>query len=240
MLTESQEKKLQFLRNMPEIFIPSNFTYWCHNTMYKPQSDWKVLGDKKNWIEIPIDEIVLKSDMSFVTKVQRIQTAVDYGNAPSMRYANTANSLPFQIRVVQPKRNKLKLLKEEGIISEEEFRKKLRCADGLGDFRHPKLPAKTKIYIFGSAIKDEISGAKIDIVYGVAEEDIGLFVSEIMKEYTPQCQEDANYSVVDRRAMEADKPTVILKNEDKSRLRDAENGVKAGYKTEYKNFIRQK
>lgn len=239
MLTEKQQKNLEFLREMPDIFIPSKFTYWCHSTMYKPEADWANIRDKRNWKEIPTDFFSLSKDMSFVTKVQRLQSAIDFNRTPDITYANTENSLPFQIRIVQPRRIALKDMKEQGDISEEQYKKMMWNNNGLGDYRHPKLPRGTNIYLFGSTIKDEMSGQKIDIVYGVAEEDINLFVAEIMKEYSAECQEDANYKIVDRQVIEEEKPTVILKSEDESRLKDSSTR-KAGYKIEYENSIRQK
>ena len=239
MLTEKQERNLQILRDMPEIFIPSDFTYWCHNTMYKPEKDWAGPSDRRNWTEIPTDEITIKGEMSFVTKVQRIQSAVDFGSKPSTRYANTENSLPFQIRVIHPKRNCLKKMKDDGLITEDDFKKKIRQCDGLGDYRHPKLPSKTKIYIIGSTTKDEISGEKIDIVYGVPEEDIELLTKQVLKDYTTNCKEDANYSIEDNYVSEAYRPTVIAKNEDRSRLFDSATR-QAGYKTEYENMVKHK
>ena len=240
MLSEKQQKNLQFLRDMPDIFIPSEFTYWCHSTMYKPEKDWCSIRDKRNWTEIPTESFSINKDMSFVTKVQRLQTAVDFNKTPDITYANTENSLPFQIRIVQPRRISLKKLKEDGFISEDEFKKKMWNNNGLGDYRHPKLPKGTKIYIFGSTEKDEISGQKIDIVYGIAEEDIDIFVAKMLREYSSSCQEDANYCVVDGRVEEQNKPTIILKSENRSRLKDLSETEKAEYKIEYENSVRQK
>jgi len=234
MITDKQQKNLQFLRDMPDIFIPSRFTYWCHNTMYKPECDWVGHNDKRNWTEIPTDFFVIKKDMSFVTKVQRLQASVDYGKSPSTSYANTKNSLPFQIRVVQPRRTALKSFVEDGLFSQDEFKTRMWNNNGLGDYRHPKLPRKTKIYIIGSATKDEVSGEKIDIVYGVAEEDIDILVAELMKEYKTDCQEDANYCVESGTVFEFDKPTIILKNQDETRLKDTLTQL-AGYKKDYED-----
>lgn len=240
MLTDKQQENLQILRDMPDIFIPSRFTYWCHSTMYKPEADWVGVRDKRNWKEIPTDFFATTREMSFVTKVQRLQTAVDFNREPDVTYANTENSLPFQIRIVQPKRTCLKDLKESGKITEEDYKKKMWNNNGLGDYRHPKLPSRTNIYIFGSTEKDEISGQKIDIVYGVAEEDIDLFMEEIKQEYIANCEIDSNYKIVDRKVYEEDKPTIILKSENEQRLTDKSPTERAEYKIEYENFVRQK
>ena len=52
--------------------------------------------------------------------------------------------------------------------------------------------------------------------------------------------QDANYCVVDGRVEEKNKPTIILKSKNRSRLKDLSETEKAEYKIEYENSVRQK
>lgn len=83
-LTEKQKEDLKYLRNLDRIIIPKEFTYWCHNTMYKPKEDCLTESDKRCWNDIPTDSFILKKEMSFVTRVQRVDSALDYDNLPSV------------------------------------------------------------------------------------------------------------------------------------------------------------
>ena len=118
-LSEKQLEDLKYLRSLDRIIIPSEFTYWCHSTMYKPASDCVTTSDRRCWNEIPTDNFTVRGEMSFVTRTQRVDTALDYGNKPMTTYANTSGSLPFQIRVLQPKHDAVKVLYE----SEDAVRK---------------------------------------------------------------------------------------------------------------------
>lgn len=59
-LTDEQKENLTYLRKMAHIVIPSEYTYWCHNTMYKPAQDCVSASDKRCWNEIPVDSFVIK------------------------------------------------------------------------------------------------------------------------------------------------------------------------------------
>ena len=79
MLSEKQLEDLKYLRSLDRIIIPSEFTYWCHSTMYKPASDCVTLSDKRCWNEIPTDNFTIKrvaviqmklSDEDYMKRVQ--------------------------------------------------------------------------------------------------------------------------------------------------------------------------
>ena len=94
-LTSKQQEDLEYLRTLENIVIPSEYTHWCHSTMYKPKEDYTSYSDSRCWNGIPTDRFIIRNEMSFVTRVQRINTGLDYGNQPSLVCANTANSLSF-------------------------------------------------------------------------------------------------------------------------------------------------
>jgi hypothetical protein len=133
-LTDKQKQDLDYIRNLDKIVIPKEYTYWCHSTMYKPINDCLTTADKRCWNDIPTDKFITKKEMSFVTRTQRINSSLDYGNQPALTYANTSNSLPFQIRVLQPKHKYILSLYEDEKIQKRHFFEER----GLGDGRHPK------------------------------------------------------------------------------------------------------
>lgn len=241
-LTQKQVEDLKYLRNLDRIIIPSEFTYWCHNTMYKPKEDCVSYSDKRCWNEIPTHSFVLKSDMSFLTRVQRVNSALDYGNLPSVNYANTPNSLPFQIRVLQPKQ---KYIKE--IYADETTRKKHDFYHrGLGDGRHPKLPIKMELYVFAFSLVDDVSNQSIDIVYCIDKDDISLIADLVRKVSKDNISAfNKNLRIVNNRAFEDDVPIIIAKCNNISRYVDVKIVNKdgkcdlvkiAGYKQDYKKI----
>ena len=240
-LSEKQLEDLKYLRSLDRIIIPKEFTYWCHSTMYKPASDCVTTSDKRCWNEIPTDNFTMRREMSFVTRTQRVNTALDYGNKPATTYANTADSFPFQIRVLQPKHEFVKEL----YPSEEDVRRHYFCERGLGDGRHPKLPSKTEVYIISFAQTDDVSDGEIDIVYGVTKEDISIIADLVRKlEKENNINYNTNLRVVDNRAYEGNVPTVIKRSTDRGRFFDLKlrNGNdaylvrEAGYKQDYKKM----
>lgn len=241
MLSEKQLEDLKYLRSLDRIIIPSEFTYWCHSTMYKPASDCVTLSDKRCWNEIPTDNFTIKREMSFVSRTQRLDSALDYGGRPSTTYANTAGSLPFQIRVLQPKHDFVKELYEK----EEDVRRHYFCERGLGDGRHPKLPGKTDVYVINFATKDDVSDSLIDIVYCVTAEDISI-VADLVRKIVNEnnIEYNTNIQIVNNRAKENNVPTVIERCKDKRRFFDLKlrNGndaylvKEAGYKEDYKKM----
>ena len=180
--------------------------------------------------------------MSFVSRTQRINTALDYGNEVSTSYANTANSHPFQIRVLQPKHEFITTLYDDLTKQREHY----FWERGLGDGRHPKLPGKKKLYVFNFAEKDDVSDQTIDIVYCICEEDISLIADKV-RTLTEKRNPPINTNIVieDNRAYERNVPTVIERSFNKARFfdtkilgpnRDIQLIKPAGYKEDYKKI----
>ena len=244
-LTEKEKDDLKFLRGLDRIIIPKEFTYWCHSTMYKPLEDCKTFSDKRCWNEIPTNSFTIKREMSFVDRIGRINSALDYGNLPAVTYANTANSLPFQIRVLQPKHKYVPVLYKDPAAQEQQY----WAERGLGDGRHPKLPNKTELYVFSFAQKDDVSDQAIDIIYCISKRDISIIadlVRTIIKEGSTSY--NRNINIIDNRAFENNVPTVISRSTNQSRffdmkIVDKEGNPqlikKAGYKEDYNKLIKK-
>lgn len=241
-LSQKQKDDLAYLRNLDNIVIPKEYTYWCHSTMYKPKEDCVSVSDNRCWNELPTDNFVIKKEMSFVGRTQRVNQALDYGNDPSLSYANTKDSLPFQIRVLQPKHQYVTSLYEDQKDQSRHF----FCERGLGDGRHPKLPGNTEVFVFAFSRKDDVSDGKIDIVYAITKEDISRVADLVRKlEKNGELSLNVNMRIVDNRACEDDVATVIEKSFDKERFFDTKLTLKdscmikeAGYKSEYKKMKR--
>ncbi len=240
-LTTEQIADLEYLRSLDQIIIPAEFTYWCHNTMYKPLEDQQgSLEQRRCWSSIPTSQFTVKGEMSFLGRVQRINHALDYNDKPATSYANAQNSFPFQIRVLQPKMKYISTVYPDKVKQSKQF----YAERGLGDGRHPKLPHKTEVYVIGFSTVDEYSGDKIDIVYGVTADDISIIANKIKSVLSSETvlQPNANIEVVNNRAYEQDVPTVIAKHKNMLRWQDSQvsltqNGPQttmlAGYKQEY-------
>lgn len=173
MLTNEQEKSLNFLRGLDKIIIPRNWTYWNHDTMFKPAEfkQAKNALDARCWDSIPTDRFVTNQVMSFRNRTERIKQCLDNHGAISVGYSPTSDSLLFQIRVLQPKETKIKEL----FNSDQEIktRKSWYCGiPGTGNSGHPKLPVNEEVCVFASANYDEVSGEKIDVVYCVLARDV--------------------------------------------------------------------
>lgn len=238
-LSEKQIEDLKYLRNLDRIIIPSQFTYWCHSTMYKPKADCKTTSDKRCWNEIPTEKFTIKGEMSFVDRIQRINSALDFGTQPTITYANTAHSVPFQIRILQPKHAFIKSLYTNEIDQKRHY----FFERGLGDGRHPKLPGNTEIYIINFSEKDDVSDTKIDIVYGVTKEDISLIADLIRRIFKENdISYNTNIKIIDNKAYEDNVPTILEKSKNRSRFFDSKLKTigeiylfkEAGYKEDYK------
>ena len=239
-LTPKQQEDLAYLRGLDKIVLPDQYNYWVHNTLYIPAEDQDTLGKKKCWTEIPTDRFEVKGEMSFVERRKRIQEAAEYGRTPSNKYKSIDGGFPFQIRVVRPKRECIK----EIFPDEESQKRYTRAADGLGDFRHPKLPGKTELVVIGFATNDEISGELIDIVYCVTVEDLPLIALKTKKILAndPKIALNTNIAMDGVYAKEARVPTVLPKSKNLQRWVDMKVSLTkdgptttmlAGYKTEY-------
>ena len=179
---KTEESALHFLRNCNNIIIPSMFTYWCHSSRYSLTGT----SAKKVWSELPSDVIEVKGELSLLTRRQRFEYALERHSlkeAPtSYTILDGENLRGFQLKVVMPK---MRLTDEEkaSFNKDDSYFNKLNYAyRGLGDGRHPKLPGKTKIYIFGYMKNDEMSGTPIDTVFGVREEDLIYYANAVSRE----------------------------------------------------------
>jgi len=165
-----KRKCLEALRKLDKVVIPESFTYWVHNTAYGiKESKYDRL-----WDEIPTEDFTVQREMSFVTRDDRVKEALSFGgiHKASNSYAIHKGAKNFQIRVLMPKRNLSTQQIADLQMSPEELSLLAREYNGLGDYRHPKLQGKEHIFIFASHQTDEMSGATIDILYGIREQDI--------------------------------------------------------------------
>ena len=172
---------IEFLRNLPNIVLPSDFTYFNHCTGYIPSSikDMMVKGKYVNgWNEIPTEGFTVRGEMSFVERKGRIDSCLDYRkplSEASIIYTLSDYCKPFMIRVIMPRRSVI-----QDSSKSEEYRKDLmRIYGGLGDGRHEKLPNKTNLVVIGSSQVDEISGKKVDIIYCVRDIDLDWYTEEV-------------------------------------------------------------
>ena len=173
---------LEYLRKLDRIVIPEEFTYWVHNTLYGINES----RFDRMWETLPTNYFVVRREMSFVERDDRVKEAFDYGGVEKASNSYTVNKKGknFQIRVIMPKRSLTPKKRQELGISDEENNLNELEYRGLGDFRHPKLKNTEKIYIFGSSETDEISGQKIDILYGIREQDIERYAKLVQRSLT--------------------------------------------------------
>lgn len=172
-------KYLEYLRKLDRIIIPEEFTYFVHNTQFGK-------NEKKSdrmWEKIPTDSFTINKEMSFVERDARVREAFDYGGVKSAStfYRVNPRGKNFQIRILIPKQHLSKEKQAELGITPEEQELLDKEYRGLGDNRHPKLKNGEKIYIFASSTVDEISGKKIDILYGIREQDIERYAKLVHK-----------------------------------------------------------
>lgn len=175
---------LTYLRNLDTIVIPEEFTYWVHNTLYGRNEK----RFDKMWEALPTNFFTVRREMSFVERDDRVRAAFDYGGVEKAAnsYAVNKRGKNFQIRVLMPKMNLTPKQMQDLGITEEEKRVNNLEYRGLGDNRHPKLKKDEKIYIFASSEIDEISGQKIDILYGIREQDLERYAKLVHKSLEQQ------------------------------------------------------
>lgn len=179
---------IKYLSSLEDIIIPKQFTYFNHCTCYQ---DKKIVSEKnrgKVWTTLPLEEVVIKWEMSFTERNDRIRQALDYGGVEkaSISYKSIPFSKNFILRVIMPKINlSQKEFDELGV--DDVYKTKLRREySGFGDYRHPKLKNGEKILIFACSTVDEVSGKRIDIFYGVREQDTIMYANIVFKELNKQ------------------------------------------------------
>lgn len=179
---KTEENALQYLRQCNCIILPSLYTYWCHSSIYNTSGG----ANGKIWNELPTDCVKVKGEMSMLSRAQRLKYTIehqDLGHAPTYyKVLDDKSSKYFQLKVVVPKPNLSDDEKRSLGKNEKYFVDYSRAYSGLGDGRHPKLPNKTKIYIFGYMQKDEVSGKPVDTVWGVREEDLINYANAVQRE----------------------------------------------------------
>ena len=180
---KTKEDALKYLRKCSFIIMPSLYTYWCHSSLYSPYGK----SNGKLWSFLPTDVVEVKKELSMLSRTQRFKYTVehqDLKHAPTY-YKVDNNQSPmkyFQLKVVMPKNNLTTDEKKSLGKDDQYFLDYARAYSGLGDGRHPKLPNKTKIYLFGYMKKDEMSGKPIDTVWGVREEDLIDYANAVLNE----------------------------------------------------------
>ncbi len=179
---QTKESALQYIRQCNCIILPSLYTYWCHSSLYSPYG--QSVGNV--WSSLPTDVIEVKHEMSMLSRVQRFKYTIENKNldyAPINYKVNKNPALKyFQLKVVMPKPRLTDDEKKSLGKDQQYFIDLSRAYCGLGDGRHPKLPNKTKIYIFGYMKTDEMSGKPIDTVWGVREEDLINYANSVQRE----------------------------------------------------------
>lgn len=179
------QEKIEFLRNLNEIIIPYNFTYFHHSTSYiSEELKNRTMNGKfmRNWTRLPQNEFTIRKEMSFVTRDNRINEVLDYKkplSSTSITYTLPDYSKPFCIRVIMPK---IEAVMENKINTTNQYKEELqKIYRGYGDGRHPKLKGGEKIILIGSSTKDEVSGKAVDIFYGVRECDIDIYLKSVIE-----------------------------------------------------------
>ena len=172
---------LQYLQSIDQIIMPPQFTYFNHCTSFQAEALQKNKLFQKSWTQIPIDGFVIKKEMSFTERNQRIDEALGYGGKEKagIQYAMPNGAKAFIIRVIMPKKNLSPEDKEKIGIDEVYNRTLQQEYMGLGDGRHPKLRHGEHILMFASSTIDEVSGQKIDILYGVREQDVIRYATAV-------------------------------------------------------------
>ena len=161
--------------------MPPQFTYFNHCTSFQAEALQKNKLVQKSWTQMPIDGFVIKREMSFTERNQRIEEALGYGGKEkaSIKYAMPNGAKAFIIRVIMPKKNLSPEDKAKIGIDEIYNRTLQQEYMGLGDARHPKLRHGEHILMFASSTFDEVSGQKIDILYGIRSQDIIRYANAV-------------------------------------------------------------
>lgn len=235
MTFKTQKEAIEYLKSLDSIVVPSQFTYFNHCTCYQNSKIQTEMKSRGTWTGLPLNNVVLTQEMSFVERNRRIIEALEYGSVEraNISYHSTPLSKNFILRVIMPKQN-LSLQDKENLGITEEYQEKLRSEyRGFGDGRHPKLGKGEKILIFACSTVDEISKKNIDIFYGVREQDVIMYANKVANELQkqnefPECilptatQSPGNsYYLFDRNLDNFDKDTYsIKKSKDFSRYKE--------------------
>ena len=184
---------ISYLRSLDKVYVPSNYTYWHHNTYYQDRVEKSKTNYSKAWEEIPAEDFYVRYSLSCVEREDRIREAYHYGGPEhaSISYAHPKNSKTFAIRIIMPKFYRKEDYEAMG-MSPEEVDRITREYRGLGDMRHPKLEGKEHIIMIGSSTVDEVSGKPIDILYGVREQDAIAYATEVSKQKNIELELDNN------------------------------------------------
>ena len=226
-------EKLEFFRRIDRIIIPSQFTYLNHCTSYI-SSDLKQRAKNgryiHNWQILPFDEFVIKREMSFGERDSRIKEVLSYRKPLSetdILYQLPDYSKPFIIRVILPKREKLR---DGEIKISDDHKKQLEKIYIGGDYRHPKIFNNDKIYIIGYSLEDEVSKKRVDIFYGVRESDIDIYYEYVVRAITKDgylINSDVNLAIKDEYGLPCNyypHSYCIMKTADRSRYIPNETG----------------
>ena len=175
------EDALNYLYSLDKIIMPPQFTYFNHCTSFQAEALQRNMVLKKSWTQIPIDGFVVRKEMSFTERNQRIETALGYGGKEraSTTYGVPRGAKAFIIRVIMPKKDLRKEDQDKLGFDEEYIRVLKQEYMGLGDMRHPKLRNGEHILMFASSTVDEVSGETIDILYGIREQDIIRYANTV-------------------------------------------------------------
>lgn len=197
---EKMKEKIEFLRKMNLIIVPFDFTYFHHSTSYiSPKIKERMTHGKymRNWTSLPLNEFVIKGEMSFVERDDRIKETFDYRKPLSeanIIYNLPDYSKPFCIRVIIPK---IDSARKDILPISAEYKKEFeKIYRGYGDGRHPKLKGGEKIILIGTSMTDEVSGKIVDIFYGVRECDIELYYNCVMETIKNGYSIDANVNLL--------------------------------------------
>jgi len=182
---KSEQEALEYLMQCRKIIVPSKFTYWCHSSQL--QSNPNATQNpklSKLWSELPTNGFTVRNEMSFLSRKDRLEYARRYQSLSSVptSYTEVAGQEGFQIKVMMPRMN---LTKEDfqSLGKDNEYQKNLSYQyRGLGDGRHPKLPNKSEVHMFGFMDHDEMSGKPIKTMIGVRGEDLIAYATEVKKE----------------------------------------------------------
>ncbi len=175
---------ISYLRSLDKIYIPSDYTYWHHNTYFQDRAEKSKTGYSKAWEEMPYEDFYVQYSMSFVEREDRIKEAYDYGGPEkaNISYAHPLNSKTFAIRVIMLKPFLPADIYKDASLTEDEIMMLQKEYRGLGDMRHPKLAGKEHIIMIGASTVDEVSGKPLDILYGVREQDAIAYASSVSRQ----------------------------------------------------------
>ena len=179
---------INYLRNLDDIVVPSQFTYFNHCTCFQGASIQDALHSRGGWTMLPTREFILNKEMSFTDRNLRINDALGYGTLTEamIRYKHLPMSKDFIIRVIMPKNNLDEKEKNELSIDYDYNHDLMEIYSGYGDKRHPKLKKGEKIIMFACSSVDEVSGKNIDVFYGLREQDVIMYAKKVYSELSKQ------------------------------------------------------